>query len=405
MIYILESQALPRRMSHASAMSHLGGFGELMDNADSIQKAWGLASLHATEKEMSRLDSAREILLESIGLPEHDQAVLVLKRQKADAEKATQREEELLTTEEITRELNRIEYEKFVSDNFRAMDLLGYGNVGPMSFSKATELLQSRMFPVEVDVQMAWQNKTKSTYPDMNSSDPYLANRMLNKARYILMGDMAVMEPKNVEPNHEEKPKKMERKLQPEETEPSSSKKQKVDKRKTDEDDLFARLCAKEEQMFARMNAKEDEMLVRLSAKEAAEEDKMFIRLSVKEAELFARLSAKEVDLFARLSAKEDDVIVKKEDIIAQSSRVHKKNEKIEIDLMKRFFASHFEDNVGSHVLCCDLYKMFLKSNDEVIDENLFAYHSKKLFLTQWTNSKCAHFKNQRCFFDVSFIQ
>ena len=322
MINILELQALPRRMSHASAMSHLGGFGELMDNADSIQKAWGLASLHATEKEMSRLDDAREILLESIGLPEHDWAVLVLKRQKADAEKATQREEELLTAEEITRELNRIEYEKFVSDNFRAMDLLGYDNVGPMSFSKATELLQSRMFPVEVDVQMAWQNKTKSTYPDMNSSDPYLANRMLNKARYILMGDMPVMEPKNVELHHKEEPKKVEPeeakkvepKLQPEETEPSS-KKQKVDKRKTDEDDLFARLCAKEEQMFARMSAKEDEMLVRLSAKEAFKEDEMFVRLSAKEDEMLARLSAKEAfkedEMFARLGAKEADLLAR----------------------------------------------------------------------------------------------
>ena len=356
-------------MNHSGAMGRLGGFGQLMDDAGSIQEAWVQASIHATtDGQKSKLNEARDFLLWSIGSSEHVKAVLELKRQKSDRDRETQREADLLAAEEQKREHNRIEFEKSVADNFRAMDALSFDCVGPMSYSQAKELLQSRAFPVEVDVQKAWEHQTNYTFPDMRNSDPYIANRSLNKARHVLIGDLKAEGVKTNELKTDVEP---------------PAKKQKVEKSHAKEDDVFARLSAKEADLFARLNAKEEEMLARLSAKEAAKED-----------EMLARLSAKEDEMFARLNARLDEM-----------SNDDKPSAKIDTSLIKDFFASHFEEKKGSHVLCSDLYDMFLKSTDQVIDEKLFKYHCKRLFLAQWTSSKCAHIKNKRCYLDVSVIE
>ena len=76
-------------------------------------------------------------------------------------------------------------------------------------------------------------------------------------------------------------------------------------------------------------------------------------------------------------------------------------------DLIKGFFASSFEEKIGAHVFCGDLYSIFMNSSVQAanVPETLFTRHSKRLFLAQWPNSKYDQIKNKRCYSNVSLIQ
>ena len=74
------------------------------------------------------------------------------------------------------------------------------------------------------------------------------------------------------------------------------------------------------------------------------------------------------------------------------------------IDDIKRFFADHFEEKSGAHILCSELYTIFQRSTGEGSDfeKNMFKYHAQKHFMAQWPNCKESRFQKQRCYLHVA---
>jgi len=86
-------------------------------------------------------------------------------------------------------------------------------------------------------------------------------------------------------------------------------------------------------------------------------------------------------------------------------SHVQTVDDKTKVELIKemeRVFSERFKEKRGGRIMSSELVEVFSKSTTiSEFDENCFKYHSRNLFLGQWTNARCSAYQHKRCYTGV----
>jgi hypothetical protein len=87
---------------------------------------------------------------------------------------------------------------------------------------------------------------------------------------------------------------------------------------------------------------------------------------------------------------------------VGHGRTVNDKKKVVLIKEMERVFSERFKEKQGGRIMSSELADVFSKSTTiSEFDENFFKYHSRNLFLDQWTNARCSTYQHKRCYTGV----